>query len=336
MATLPRRVIILGSLFLGACGGGGGGGGDDGNLGGTPPPPQPVQITASNGQHIGGATLAAIDVSTLMSDLVLSLSGEAVGAASAQGGSSARLADASAGLRAHAVAGPVAHAPEACTGGGTVTVDNTIAASGTLTQGDRLSYAFSNCNEDGIVFNGGFSLVVSAYNDDPAPFILEATLTFSQLQLTYDGEEVRLGGAVTVSADTQFNPFIVELTGQSLAVQVNAEASTLSNFTLTVATDVSDPDDWNYSRMAEGVYTSTAIGGQVAIETIAPLLQSESQTFPADGQIEIIGANRSGLLISDMDSPVDGVTLDFDLDGDGEYEFPAEPSVDTTWPELLP
>ncbi|MCC7258788.1 MAG: hypothetical protein IT486_10505 [Gammaproteobacteria bacterium] len=329
MRTRPAGWLTTFTVaLLAGCGGGGGGS----NFSSTPA--QAVAITQANAADVTSTTLTAVDGAAWLSDFGLYLAfgliaplDEAAMMASAAGngsGPGARL---------------VETATLECLVAGDVVITSDIETAGTLTPNDTIELDFDNCNDgDGVIIDGELDLRVEVFSGDLGSgfFLLETETTLDRLLLTADGESLRLDGEVELDMDTRADDLLaVAVAGSSLDVVVNGEASTLTDFQLTVDSDITNPDDWVYTKAGSGTLTAEALGssqadGKVTFETIDPLVERDSAEFPLEGQFEILGANNSSVLVSDTAD--DEVYLDVDADGNGQYEA----TITTTWTALLP
>ncbi len=336
-----RTALFCAGFLLASCGGGGGGSSFS--------PDQPaalVAITPGNAVSTTSATLTAIEAGSLVTDFGLSLSFFVLAPLDATGGGAAtRLGIIPRRARAHAVraaataaSGPSANAvdPRECLVTGSVLITSIIATPGTLSRNDRVTTAFTDCDDgEGLILDGTLVLRVESFIGDLAAgfFVLTTSTSLDQLLVTADGASVLLDGDVALDIDTSDDSILtVVASGDTLDIEVNTVPSTLTDFSISANTDISNFDDWVDILTADGTLTSTALGGRVTFETdpTDPLVQHEIHEFPESGTIEILGAAGSGILVSD--STGDAVLLDVDSDGNGLYET----TITTTWPALLP
>lgn len=334
--TLRRTVLIMAVSLLAACGGGGGGSSFSGGSP-SPAPAEYVALTAGNAEEVARATLEGIDAAATISQLTalaLALAGfDPPVPAAAPGGMAAQALLPSA----------VSEDTLDCLASGTITVTTDLATPGELNVGDSIAAVFADCDgDDGLIIDGSYELQVNSFSGDldGGLYVLQGTVALDGLLLTVDGESLSLDGNVSADLDVDTASEVVialgdDLGGASLAYVLNGVSGTIEDFLVEIATNVTNPADPEESMNASGTLVSVAgIGGKVDFATFAPLVQRESLPFPTSGEVEITGADASTVLVSDLSSPVDGVVIDIDSDGDGEYEL--ADSIETTWPVLLP
>jgi len=340
--TVRPVLVFYAALALAACGGGGGG--DPAFQ--APPPVALVPLTAANATSTASDVLAAIDAGTVLAGLGLNLTFNVIAPLDVTGGSAAaRLSRDSQRMLASSVrrlvssaAGPGASAIDTldCLVTGSVVVTSSIATPGTLAANDTVVTAYDNCNDgDGLVLDGTLDLRVASFAGDLSSgfFVLATDAGLDQLLLTADGQSLLLDGDASLDIDTSADTILtVTIEGALLDLEINGATSELSDFLITVDADISNLDDLEVSLTGNGTLTSTALGGKVNFEIIEPLVERESQSFPEDGQIEILGANASSVTVTDGSVPIDRVSLGIDSNGD----LVVEETIDTTWPELLP
>lgn len=327
MPTIARRFLILTTTaLLAACGGGGGGSDFSSST-----PARQVPITAANAAAVASITLGTLDGVAVLSDFALNLAFDLL--APLDGYANAAAAGRSA-------PGPRLVETMDCLVAGDVTIDSRIATAGTLEMDDRIEIDFDGCNDgDGIIIDGSLALKVEAdLTGDLGTgfFLLQTDATLDRLLITADGTSLELDGTTELDIDTREDDMLhVAVQATTLDVEIDAEPATLGDFLLTVDTDITDPDDWEYTTAAAGTLTAEALGdasadGEVSFETIDPLVERDSAPYPLLGQFEIRGDDDSSVLVSD--APGDEVLLDVDADGNGTVEV----TLTTTWSALVP
>ena len=182
------------------------------------------------------------------------------------------------------------------------------------------------------MLDGTLGLRVQAFTGNLGTgfFTLTAAATFGQLSATSGSDAAAFDGDATLAIDTT-DPVLLDSTvsGSSLKVTLNGETATLSNYAVTTSTDITNPNDFDESLEAVGTITSAALGGRIDLDTIAPLLQRDSETAPRSGQFTITGAGGSHV---DVTVTTGGaVTLDIDDNGDNVVDD----TINTTWAALF-
>jgi hypothetical protein len=336
MKNTARRILLAsGTLVLAACGGGGG----DSVFG--PAAPTAVPITAANAQDVASDVAQAFAAAGSLADFDLDFLFNEVSALAAPGGASARFSRGGqpASMRAMrlSLAGPSPNlvTTDPCIVAGSVTVTSNIASSGTLTVDDAVSATFNACDDgDGQVIDGTIGFTVQQFTGDlPGGFFtLTAPVTFTQLTVTAGTDVAVFDGNATIALDTTDNVLLYStVSGSSLSITLNGSKTTLGSYFVTTITDITNGLDFDESLEAGGTLTSDALGGKVDLETVDPLLQAESDTYPRSGLFTILGGDNTYEDVSVTDGNLGTVTLDIDTDGNGQVDT----TQTTTWAALF-
>lgn len=332
-------VSILTAGLLAACSGGGGGDG----AGAVPPPVSGVSITTANAEAVSAEVANSVDL------LEGPISGNAlitgVSITADSGGfnyrdfvlaqldkfSVVRQQQLSSGI----VGVVIPATTEPCSGGGTVTISGNVADTSltTLSAGDTLSAAFTNCDEAGILISGGLDLTIntiSAFYDGTPPFDIDTSVIITGLSVTDAGITFSSDGdmrmALTEDASGNYD---TSLSGNSLTANEGGQTDTLSSYNYVLTANDSSGD---YGIDIAGTIDSTILGGSVTFITV--------QTFVGN---DFLGAGdpTEGVLLmtSDFDSSQakltaqpDGVNVMIEVDAEGDGVF--EDTVMTTWATL--
>jgi hypothetical protein len=318
-------LLALGSaLVLSACGGGGGGSTGGGTTGGGNPPP-PVQtspytvITASNANKVGATTYAA---SASISDSSYSLTDILTGVSVGQASKS--LVGPVLGMIRH-----VGGAPQLltgvvisnnCTGGGTVSIDATLANSQTISNGDTMKMTATNCVEDGSTMNGTLSITFSNVTGDVMNgTTYKATMDsrFSAFSLASGTDTAILNGDMKMTVDqTSATSNTLTISGTSLQLTeqragATIGTSTLGNYTMTGSTNgttVTSAANFTLSG------NSTALGNYAYnVKNVQPFV-STGLSMPASGSMLVMG-DASSVTVTAVDS--NNVRVDYSAKGDG-------------------
>jgi hypothetical protein len=303
-------LLALGSaLVLSACGGGGGGGGGTG--GGNPPPPVQTSpytvITAANANKVGATTYAAsASISDSSYSLTDILTGVSVGKASKS------LVAPVLGMIRH-----VGGAPQLltgvvisnnCTGGGSVSIDATLANSQTISNGDTMKMTATNCvtfsNVTGDVLNG------TTY---------KATMDsrFTAFSLASGTDTAILNGDMKMAVDqTSATSNTLTISGTSLQLTeqragTTIGTSTLGNYTMTGSTNgttVTSAANFTLSG------NSTALGNYAYIVKNVQPFVATGLSMPGSGSMLVTG-DASSVTVTAVDS--NNVRVDYSAKGDG-------------------
>jgi hypothetical protein len=214
---------------------------------------------------------------------------------------------------------------------GTVDIDLTVANPLTLSEGDVFGFMFTSCNQGtGTVASGGMAVTITALEGDFAAgeFLLGMSLEVTALSITENGDETSATGIISIEIDTTMPPI------RTVTVSVGALASTSGGMTevITNMTVTISQDD---SMFPTGVTVETSftvssprIGGDIVVST-SIALQSSGAEYPFVGELRIMAAGNSVIILIALGG--DSVRLEIDIDGDGAMDD----SVDTTWDEII-
>jgi hypothetical protein len=313
-----RVLLVIPALVLSACGGGGGGGS-------TATTAPPVAITTSNAQAVAAE---ASEVSTNTD--AAAASGFVTGVQISGGGgpNTMLLATAARKLVAKAPASGSmatgAAVSEACTSGGTITVDATVSGSGIPTAGDSFRITANNCTEsDGttsIVMNGSMTIAIVSGSYDPASTVYPKRVTMrivtSNFSISGGGETEVFNGDLTIALTENATSASVTLSATSLSNNIGSHTVTVTNYTMQVdetstatVTSVAATVQTNNSRLGSSPVSYT-------ISTITPISVNSTGVVTA-GSIKVTGAN-SNLVLTVIGS--DSYSLQVDTNGDGTFE----------------
>ena len=325
-ARLLRAGLSCGTaLALLACGGGGGGGGDAPDA----PSATALVITSANAPAVAAEALETSTSTDAASAAGQFITGVQVDGAGSGGSHPALLASATRALLARprptgmVAAGAVVS--EACSGGGTVTVDANTSGAPYLVAGDAMVISASNCTEtvDGasLVMNGSMSITITGGVYDPSSPAYPKSVTLrvvagnfsigaSGLTEVFDGD---LSLALT---ETSAGSGTLTATAASLSSTVGAHRITLGDYRLQVdqtstgaKLTVSANVETNNSRLG-----STPV--RYSLATAVPITVSISGAVTA-GSIRVSGASSS--LVLNV-TGTDTFSLQVDTNGDGAMD----------------
>lgn len=321
--VLRAGVSSAAALALLACGGGGGGGGDAPSV----PSATALVITSANAPSVAAEALETSTSTDAASAAGQFVTGVQVDAGSGSGGHPQLLASATRTLLAKPrTAGPVAAGAvvsQACSGGGTVTVDATTSGASYLVAGDSLGISASNCVEsvDGttVVMNGSMSIAITSGSYDPSSFVYPKSVTMRIVSRSFSAAvsggptEVFDGDLTLALTETSATTGSLTATATSLTSTVGSHRITLSDYrlqaaqtatgsTLSVSTNV----ETNNARLG-----STPVRYSLATETPVTVSSSGAVT---GGSIRVSGSNSSMVLLV---TATDTFSLQVDTNGDG-------------------
>jgi hypothetical protein len=316
---MKNRIMLFtvgSALVLSACGGGGG------SSGTTAPPPVSTlsTITADNANKAAGnayAATAAISESTSLTDIV---TGVAIAPASIGTVSPVlKLVK-----RAYAQGAPQlltgVSFTEACSGGGTVTIDANLHNTQALSNGDTMSLTALNCVEDGDRMNGVMSITFAGVSGDILnSSVGAATLDtrFTNFSISSGSDPASINGdmkiAMTVASSTSKSVVISGKSLQTTEQQAGAPAAnrTLTDYSLTGSTNGATRTSaanftvsGNTSSLGQFFYTVKNLQPFVAVGT----------AVPGSGALIVNGASSSATVTVLNTS---NVRVDFSAKGDG-------------------
>ncbi|HEY0823943.1 MAG TPA: hypothetical protein VGD76_09170 [Ramlibacter sp.] len=317
--ALRAGLLCVPAMVLVACGGGGGG-----TTGAATAPA--VAITTSNAQAVAAE---ASEVSTNTDAAAAGSLVTGVQVDGTNGSDTMLLVSAARKLLARpAASGSLATGAavsQACTGGGSMTMDATVSGSGALAAGDSFQISANNCTEsDGVttmVMNGSIAITIVSGTYDLASATYPKSVTMrivtTNFSVSSGGETEVFNGDLTIAlTETSATSASVTLTAASLSNNIGSHTVTVTNYTLQVTespvgvtTSITATVQTNNSRLGSGFVSYT-------ITTLTPITVSSTGVVTA-GSIKVTGANSS--LVLTVTGP-DTYSLQVDTNGDGSFE----------------
>jgi hypothetical protein len=328
-------LALLGLALL-ACGGGGSGGGSDAT----------AEITADNSEAITSEVLLGLELSAEESTLPAGIALSQVGPALASAAAPVALVAATPSLAGSvSLASSTAIGPttEDCAAGGSVTFSGTRAELDVPSVGDRMSFAYDQCDDGGSapVLDGSLDYVIVALAGDLTGdlFAVRLDVTFGNFVQTTAAEQVAADGAATTSYDARTPPqkksFIA---GPMLSLRKDSRTVELLNFDNSLIQD-SGADGVDGHGLLASLDSPPVFDGQVAYDTVTPITDGHADDtvddelaageFIVGGDLLITGVGGASIRLVEQTDP--NVELLVDLDGDGEPEGDCV----TTWDALL-
>ena len=308
--------LAIATAAVASCGGGGGGGG-------APAAPVPtLALTTSNAQNVGGDALLASVQTPGKSDLFAPLSA---------GPAPVRktlvltrfLQDQLARVAPMPAAG-LARVPDdvqvqPCAVSGNITI---VSGTSSATETFNACSDLAGESVSGVVTIGNIAGDASSISAS-----VSVSLTFSVTGFpdqSFSGSfgiaETGIGGSVVTTT----------ISGANLTLHEGTNTEDLGFFSLSTTVDTSSSTT---SVSVSFMYSSTEIGGTVAVTTLTPFQVAPGKTFPHTGALLITGVNRSAIKVTvngDESAPAPQVTIQLDANGDGVFEL----TLNKNWADL--
>jgi len=209
---------------------------------------------------------------------------------------------------------------EACSGGGSISIDANMGNAQTISNGDTMTMTANNCVEGGSNLNGTVTIAFSAVSGDLVNSSTGAATfdtRFTGFSIVSGSETATLNGDMKIAISlTSATSSSVTISGKSLqAIEQMAGAAvsnlTLSNYSLTGSTNgttTTSAASFTLSGNANGL-------GQFAytVKNIQPFV-SVGTAMPSSGSLIVNGAASSVTLTALNAS---SVRLDYSAKGDG-------------------
>jgi hypothetical protein len=317
MKYRPLFLAIASVLVLSACGGGGG----------SSAGPAPVQtsaltpITAANANKAAASGYSAND---LIGNSSTSITGVLTGVSMNGTGISAVSPVLTLVKRAVGPGGaPLLSGitvSEACSGGGTVTVDANLHNTQTISNGDTMTLTANNCVEDGNKLNGVVTITFSNVTGD----LINTSTGAATMDTRFTGFNIASGSeTATMNGDMKIAISIasatvssITISGKALQVSEQQAGAAVANVTLgdyvltgsTNGTSTTSAANFTLSGNANGL-------GQFAymVKNIQPFV-SVGTAMPGSGSLIVNGA-ASSVTVTALNSS--SVRLDYSAKGDG-------------------
>jgi hypothetical protein len=324
---LKLGVIALINAALLGCGGGGSSGNDSGATGaGSTSAGNPgasySAITEANYQTVAATVVDPVgELTNLNSATGRLTSGVEVDAAQLSlATASTQIYKRFSAKSARLVTGATATYTEACSRGGSVTVNESVTSDSKLTPGDRLTISATNCIEDDLpALNGTLSITINAVSGDPVNsnrYSLGMTSTFGNLSMSSGARRVLIDGDLKIfAAQNGGSDTSVGLSGSRLSLSIaqsgrQTNAYILADFNLTgTETATSTSLAGNYTLSG----SSAKLGAySYRVQTVRPVVVSGSGSFVSTGSLLITGTPATVTVTS-----LDGTTLRLDYSANG-------------------
>jgi len=319
---MNQRILFLAitsTMVLSACGGGGG------SAGGSAAP-SPVQtssltpITAANSKQAAANGYAAND---LIGNSSSSVSGVLTGVSIDGPGISAvtpvlKLVKRATGSGTPLLTGVTTN--QACTGGGTVTIDANLSNAQKFSNGDTMSLTARNCIEDGNTLNGSVSITIGNVSGDLMnTWVGSVTMDsrFTSFSIVSGAESATLNGDMKIGlSSTSQSSQSLSISGNSLQTTEQRSGAAAVNMTLSAYSMTGSINGSTVSAAANFTVAGNANGlGQFAytVKNLQPFVGTTTG-MPSSGAMIINGA-ASSVTVTALNNS--SVRLDYSAKGDG-------------------
>ena len=211
---------------------------------------------------------------------------------------------------------------EACSRGGSVTVNESVADDSKVTPGDRLTINANNCAEDDLPsLNGTLSLTINSVTGDPVNtdrYSLAFTTNFSNMALTSGTQRVLIDGDLSIAtAQNGSSAISIGLSGSRLSMSVAQSGAAANTYTLADF-NLSGTEGGSTTTLA-GNYTLSGTSAKLGayayrVQTVRPIVVSGSGSSVSAGSVLITGSPATVTATA-----LDGTTmrLEYSTRGDG-------------------
>ena len=230
-----------------------------------------------------------------------------------------------------------------CTGGGTITQNwNDSPPLGELSIGDGITLLYKNCVEEGLTYNGELEVGVLDMVGDPTvdpSWMVVLRLNFNSLTASQGSNIVEILGSLDVTVDTQISGVVLTEVTTEVGLGPGPKASSLlyfgegDDFTELTLFSVSfqENPDGSFVIYSQGTLESTFIGGTVTFETTLDLTGTDFDVNnPSAGEVLIIGAINSSVLLRILDS----IFVELDVDDEGDGFDAGDTTLPRSWNDL--
>lgn len=331
MKSTNSLVAVGCALALSACGGGGGNAGAPASA----PTSTLSSISATDAPKAAGNGYAA---STVLGQSSTSLTGMVAGVSVAPAQVGAVTPVLTLAKRAFTANGGRLLAgvtvSEACSGGGTVTIDATLKNENMFSNGDTLAITAKNCVEDGDALNGSVSIAISGVSGD----LVNTNAGSATLDTRFTAFSVASGSTTDVlNGDMKIgvtaksaSDLSLTISGSSLQASEQKSGATVANRTLTAYSVTGSVQGSTVTAAANFTVAGSANGlGQFSytVKNLQPFTSTITSDLPTAGAL-IVNGNASSVTATVVSN---GVRVDYSAKGDGVITQ----SNTLTWADFL-
>jgi hypothetical protein len=325
-------LAIASTLVLSACGGGG----SDSIAG--PSPVQTSALTPISAANANKAAASGYSANDLIGSSSTSVTGVLTGVSIGGTGISAvspvlKLVKRAVGQGGVQLLTGVTMS-EACSGGGTVTIDANLHNAQTVSNGDTMTLVARNCVEDGNNMNGSLTV---AFSDVSGDFVNTSTgaatmdTRFTGFSIASGSETASIDGDMKIAlrvASASISS--ITISGKSLQVSEQKAGAAVANMTLADYSLTGSTDGTSTTSAASFTLSGNVNGlGQFAytVKTIQPFV-SVGTAMPGSGSLIVNGA-ASSVTVTALSAS--SVRLDYSAKGDGTITQ----STTLSWSEFV-
>ena len=329
--NLPLALCSV--LVLSACGGGGGGSGGSGAA--APAVSTASVITSANANKVAGnayaGTTAISESSPSFSSMLTRVS---------VGGGNIGVVRPALNLIRNVYPRPAGQLltgvvmTEACSGGGSVTIDARVRNEQMASNGDTIIVTAQRCVEDGMTINGTLSATLSNVSGDVFnTYTWGATLdtTFTNFGVTSGNETASVNGDMKIAiTQTNYSNHSMSLSGKSLQASMQRGGVTLESFAMTNYSMTGSTNGATVSSAASFTMagSSSALGQySYTVKNLQPFV-SNGSAMPHAGSMLVTG-NASSVTLSVASNST--VRVELSAKGDGAITQ----TNNLSWTELL-
>lgn len=344
-------VLVL-VLICSACGGGGGGG--EGGGAGAVDTNQALALTNNNAVPVSGLAVAVAAGGITVGSLgnVVIASADTANESNLELnllGITQNVLEIVQAIRSHespVTAGfnPAQVPPSVgCSGGGTVNaIWNDSDLNGELSIGEGISLFFDGCVEDGTLLNGPSDVAVLDLAGDPTTdpaWMVVLRLNLNGLTATDSDGTLEIVGSLDVTVDSLASGEIVTTITTEVATGPGTTASSFLYFgegddfiELTLySVSLQENVDGSFVLSSQGTLESSLIGGTVTFETLQDVTGTDFDVNnPAAGDVLIVGAGNSNVLLRILDD----VAVELDVDDEGDGFDAGDATISSSWAGL--
>jgi hypothetical protein len=222
---------------------------------------------------------------------------------------------------------------QSCPGGGSISVSGNVANPNTVSSGDNVTIAATNCSISGLTIGGGFNIALNSLTgtvSSTTPWSTRMAITFNGFNVISGTDTALANGDMTLAfSQTDSTHRSFGLSGTALQLALSRSGTQLSSRTLqgytASATLAGSTITQSVNYTLAG--SSTALGQfNVSVKTLTPFVRTAG-AFPASGSLIVSGA-ASSVTLTAVDATA--VRLDYSAKGDGVITS----SSTLTWAQL--
>ena len=224
-----------------------------------------------------------------------------------------------------------------CAVSGRIQVSGTVSNLNTdaLQTGDKLSIALTDCNQDGVILNGGLDLtVVSAIGDlNVVGGSATDTLTYKDFKITTGSNAITVNGDATLDSSMSTGKLVGSLKAGNLSYQLQrgAQTGTLALTGHEIHFERNEVTSTTTSTLSgTSVFNFPTLRGKFSTNTLEAISASPSGAVTA-GKVKILGDN-SVLYLTYLGS--NQVKLELDSNNDGVIDSTSTSTLTSLDPQL--